>query len=131
MLLLQITSTVTAVALVVLAICLVPVLAELKKAAMALQNAANTLQQEVQPLIKDLRDTVADVQVITSSAAANADGVNLLMTELGHAGHNIRMINKVMGVASELVANTPLYMTGVKVAGKYLADRLIKIKNRG
>ena len=131
MLLLQITSTGTAVALVVLAICLVPVLAELKKAAMALQNAANTLQQEVQPLIKDLRDTVADVQVITSSAAANADGVNLLMTELGHAGHNIRMINKVMGVASELVANTPLYMTGVKVAGKYLADRLIKIKNRG
>lgn len=128
MLLLQITSAVTAVTLVVLAICLIPVLTELKKAAKALAGAADSLTQDVQPLIKELRDTVADIQVITSSAAANADGVNMLLSELGHAGHNIRMINRVLGVASEVAHNSTAWLTGAKVAGKFIADRLVKSK---
>jgi len=131
MLLLEITSAVTAVTLVVLAFCLIPVLIEMKKAAISLRTAADSLQEEVKPLIKELRDTVADIQVVTSSAAANADGVNMLLDELGHAGHNIRMINKVIGIASEVVASSSAWMTGAKVAGKYIADRLMKIKNRG
>lgn len=131
MLFLQITSAVTAITLVTLAICLIPVLVELKKAALALQDAADLLQKEVSPLVKELRDTVADVQVITSAAASNADGVGMLLSELGHAGHNIRMINKVLGIASNLVTNAPLWMTGAKVAGKYIADRIIKSKIRG
>jgi len=131
MLLLEITSAVTAVTLVVLAICLIPVLMEMKKAAISLRSAAESLQEEVKPLIKELRETVADIQVVTNSAAANADGVNMLLSELGHAGHNIRMINKVIGIASEVVAGSSAWMTGAKVAGKYIADRLMKIKNRG
>ena len=131
MLLLEITSAVTAVTLVVLAICLIPVLMELKKAAIALRNATDSMHEEVMPLIKELRETVADIQVLTNSAVANADGVSLLMEELGHAGHNVRMINKVIGVASEVVAGSSAWMTGARVAGKYIADRLIKIKNRG
>ena len=128
MLLLQITSAVTAVTLVVLAICLIPVLTELKKAAKALASAADSLTKDVQPLVKELRDTVADIQVITSSAAANADGVNMLLSELGHAGHNIRMINRVLGVASEVAHNSTAWLTGAKVAGKFIADRLVKSK---
>lgn len=131
MLLLQITSAVTAVTLVALAICLIPVLVEMKKAAVTLQTTADTLLQEIQPLLKELRDTVADVQVITSSAAANADGVNLLLSELGHAGHNIRMINKLLGIASELAHNSSIWMVGAKVAGKHIADRLIKFQIKG
>lgn len=128
MLLLQITSTVTAVTLVVLAICIIPVLAEMKKAAAALKNAADTLTQDVQPLVKELRETVADVQVVTSAAASNAEGVTMLLSELGHAGHNIRMINRVLGIASEVAHNSSVWLTGAKVAGQYIADRLIKSK---
>lgn len=131
MLLLQITSAVTAVTLVVLAMCLIPVLAELKKAAVSLQEATESLQQELKPLIKDLRDTVADIQTVTSSAAANADGVNMLLSELGHAGHNIRMINKVLGVATDVASNYNVWLTGAKVAGTFIADRLVRTKNRG
>lgn len=130
MLLLQITSAVTAVTLVVLAMCLIPVLAELKKAAVLMQEATDSLQQELKPLIKDLRDTVADIQVVTSSAAANADGVNMLLSELGHAGHNIRMINKVLGIASNVASNYGAWLTGAKVAGQFIADRLIRTKIR-
>lgn len=126
MLLLQIMSAVTAVTLVVLAIFLIPVLQELRRTAISLRNAADSLQNEIKPLIKELRNTVADVQVVTSSAAANADGVNLLLEELGHAGQNIRMINRFIGVASQVVAGSSAWVTGARVAGKYIADRLIK-----
>lgn len=126
MLFLQITSAVAAIGIVVLVAILFPVLQELKKTAMSLRETSDTLLKELQPLIKELRETVADVQVVTSSAAANADGVNLLLEELGHAGHNIRMINRILGVASQVAASSSIWMTGARVAGKYIADRLIK-----
>jgi uncharacterized protein YoxC len=130
MLFLQITSAVTALTLLALAIALIPVLMEMKRTSESLRAASETLLLDVKPLIKELRETVADIQVVTNSAAANADGVNMLLEELGHAGHNVRMINRVIGVASEVVANSSAWMAGARVAGKYIADRLIK-KNRG
>lgn len=126
MLLLQISSAVSAVTLVVLAFCLIPVLQEMKRTAQALRNVSESVQQEIKPLIKELRDTVADIQVVTGAAAANAEGVNLLLEELGHAGHNIRMINKVLGIASDVAAVSSAWMAGARVAGKSIIDRLIK-----
>jgi ribosomal protein L29 len=126
MLLLEITSAVTALTLVILASCLIPVLLELRKTAISLRTISESMQAEIKPLIKELRDTIADIQVVTSATADNADGVNLLLEELGQAGHNIRMINKVIGVASTVVASSSAWMTGARVAGKFIADRLIK-----
>jgi uncharacterized protein YoxC len=131
MLLLQITSAVTALTLVALGLCLIPVLLELKRTAASLRTIAESFDAELKPLIKELRETISDVQVITSATAANADGVNLLLDELGHAGHNIRMINKVIGVASQLVATSSAWATGARVAGKYIADRLTQMKKGG
>ncbi|HJV67277.1 MAG TPA: DUF948 domain-containing protein [Geomonas sp.] len=130
MLLLQIMSVVTALTLVVLAFFLIPVLLEVKKTAVAVRGISESMQVELKPLIKELRDTIADIQVVTHATAENADGVNLLLDELGHAGHNIRMINKVIGIASEVVASSSAWMAGARVAGKYITDRLIR-KKRG
>jgi uncharacterized protein YoxC len=126
MLFLEITSAVTAVTLVLLAICLMPVLKELRRTAIALRTFSETMEAEVKPLLKELRETVADIQVVTSSTAANAEGVNVLLEELGHAGHNIRMINKIIGVASTVVSGSSAWVTGARVAGQYIVDRLIK-----
>ena len=126
MLLLEMMSVITAVTLVVMSLCLIPVLFELRKTAISVRNIAESMQDEIKPLIKELRDTVADIQVVTSSTAANAEGVNLLLDELGQAGHNIRMINKVIGVASQLAATSSAWMAGARVAGKVIADRIIK-----
>ena len=123
---LEITSAVTALTLLVLAFCLIPVLLELKRTAISVRTFTETMDVELKPLLTELRDALADVQVITSATAANADGVNVLLEELGHAGHNIRMINRVIGVASTLVAGSTTWVTGVRVAGKFLADRLMK-----
>jgi uncharacterized protein YoxC len=124
--LLETMSVITAVTLVIMAFCLIPVLVELRKTAISVRNVAESMQEDIKPLIKELRETVADIQVVTGSAATHADGVNLLLDELGHAGHNIRMINKVIGVASEVVAVSSAWMAGARVAGKAIADKLIK-----
>jgi len=124
--LLEITSAVTAVTLVVLACCVIPVLWELKRTAVSLRTIAESMEAEVKPLVRELKATVADIQVITGSTAAHAEGVNLLLDELGHAGHNIRMINKVIGVASNLMAVSSAWMTGARVAGQVIIDKLIK-----
>jgi len=123
---LEITSAVTALTLLVLAFCMIPVLLELKRTAVSVRTFTETMDVELKPLLTELRDALADVQVITSATAANADGVNVLLEELGHAGHNIRMINRVIGVASTLVAGSTTWVTGARVAGKFLADRLMK-----
>jgi uncharacterized protein YoxC len=124
--LLEITSAVTAVTLVVLACCVIPVLLELKKTAISLRTIAESMETEVKPLIKELKATVADIQVITGSAAGHAEGVSLLLDELGHAGHNIRMINKVIGVVSDVAAVSSTWMTGARVAGQVIIDKLFK-----
>jgi uncharacterized protein YoxC len=126
MLLLEITSAVTAVTIVVLAICLIPVLVELKKTAVSLRTFSDTMQVELKPLIRELRETVADIQVVASATADRVDGVNVLLEEIGQAGKNIRMINKIVGVASGLLSGSSAWVTGARVAGKYIADRLIK-----
>ena len=131
MLLLQITSSVTAITLVVLVLCLLPVLAELKKTVTSLRAIAESFDAEIKPLIKELHKTVSDIQVVASSAADNVDGVTMFLDELGHAGRNIRMINKVLGIATEVVATSSAWMTGARVAGKVIADRLMQIKKRG
>ena len=123
---LEITSAVTALTLLVLACCTIPVLLELKRTATSVRTFTETMDTELKPLMRELRDALADVQVITSATAANADGVNVLLEELGHAGHNIRMINRVIGVASTLVSGSATWVTGARVAGKFLADRLMK-----
>ena len=128
MLFLEITSAVTALSLVVLAFCIIPVLSEMKKTVISLRTITESLDVEIKPLLKELRGTLADVQVLTSSAAENAEGVETFLEELGHAGHNIRMINKVIGVGSMLVSGSTAWLTGARVAGKYIADRLIKNK---
>ena len=124
--LLEIMSVITAGTLVAMAFCLIPVLMELRKTAISLRTVAESMQVEIKPLIKELRDTVADIQVVTSTTAANADGVNMLMEELGHAGHNIRMINKVIGIVSEVAVTSSTWMAGARVAGKFIADKLLK-----
>ena len=126
MLFLEITSAVTALTLIILAICLIPVLQEMKRTAVSLRNVSEQLQVELKPLIKELRETVADIQVVTSATAANAEGVNVFLEELGHAGHNIRMINRVIGIASAVVSGSSTWLTGARVAGKFITDRLIK-----
>lgn len=126
MVLLEIMSVITAATLVVMAFCFIPVLMEVRKTAISLRLIAESVDVEIKPLIKELRDTVADIQVVTSSTAAHADGVNLLLEELGHAGHNIRMINKVIGIVSAVAATSSAWIAGAQVAGKVIADRLIK-----
>ncbi|UFS71605.1 DUF948 domain-containing protein [Geomonas sp. RF6] len=126
MLLLGIASAVTAVTLVVLTSFLIPTLMEMKKAAAALRSVAEKTEAQLEPLLMEARSAVAEVRIVTASVAANADGVSLLMEELGETGEHIRAINRVVGVVSTLVAGSSAWMTGARVAGRFIADKLIR-----
>jgi len=126
MLIIGIASAVIAVTLVVLTCAAIPVLLEFKKAAVSLRTVSEGLDSELKPLLQELRETIADVHEVTRVTAANADGMGMLMDELGHAGHNIRTINRVAAGVSGLVSNSSVWMTGARVAGRFIIDRLSK-----
>lgn len=130
MIIISIATAVTAVTLVILTICAIPVLMELKKAAISLRTVSEGIDAELKPLVEELRQTVADIHEVTKAVAANADGVILLSEELGQAGQNIRMINRVAAGITGIVSSSSLWITGARVAGRFIADRLSK-KNRG
>jgi uncharacterized protein YoxC len=126
MLIIGIASAVTAVTLVVLTCYAIPVLSELRQTARSLRTVTEVLDSEMTPLIKELRETIADVHEVTRITAASADGVGLLMEELGQAGQNIRMINKVAAGVTGVVSNSSVWVTGARVAGRFIIDRLMK-----
>jgi uncharacterized protein YoxC len=126
MLVIGIASAVTAVTLVVLTIFAIPVLIELKKAATSVRTVSEAFDTEVRPLIEELRQTIADVHEVTRAVAANADGVGLLTEELGQAGQNIRTINRIASGVTGLVSGSSLWITGARVAGRFIIERLSK-----
>jgi len=46
------------------------------------------------------------------------------MEELGNAGRNLRTINNVVGTVAGVLGGSTLWVTGAKVAGKYLIERI-------
>ena len=120
-------SIVMAGTVVVLACFLIPALWEIRRAAATLRTLAEVMNNdEIKPLLSEIRQTVADVKVLTKVAADNADSVQLLMEELGHMGQNIRSVNRVVGGVSSAVATSSVWMTGARVAGRFLVDKLLR-----
>ncbi|MBJ6726597.1 DUF948 domain-containing protein [Geomesophilobacter sediminis] len=126
MLVISIATAITAITLVVLTAFTIPVLLELKKAAISVRTVSETFNTQLKPLIEEMYQTVADIHELTSAVAANAEGVGLLAGELGQAGENIRMINRIASGITGLVSGSSLWLTGAKVAGRFIMDRISK-----
>ena len=123
-------TTVTALALVIVALSLIPFLREVKKLKTSVRMVSETIEVDLKPLIKELHTILSEVKVVTEAAADNADGVKLLLHEVGEVGHHIHSVNRVLGVATEVVSVSSAWITGARVAGRFLADRLVR-KKRG
>lgn len=126
MLVLGIATAVIAITLVVLTVYAIPVLLEVRKAAEAVRTVSLTFDSEIKPVIEELRETIADIHEVTRVVAANAEGVGLLTEELGQAGQNIRTINRIAAGVSGIVSGSSLWLTGAKVAGRYIIEKLQK-----
>ena len=125
--------SVTAIAVVVLALALVvlvafmiPTLIEIRKAAADLRSFVNQAGGELKPVLLELERTLADLRMVTEGIAEKREEVQTFMEAVGDTGRNIRTINAVVGSIAHAAATSSVWMTGARAAGKFITERLIK-----
>lgn len=125
--------SVTAIAVVVLALALVvlvafmiPTLIEIRKAAADLRSFVNQAGGELKPVLLELERTLADLRMVTEGIAEKREEVQTFMEAVGDTGRNIRTINAVVGSIAHAAASSSVWITGARTAGKFIAERLIK-----
>jgi uncharacterized protein YoxC len=126
MILINIAALLVAVAVVVLVIALIPLIRELKATSIALRETVVRLDTDIQPTIRELQTALADLNVITTGAAEKVEDVKCFMSAVGDTGRGLHTISTVVSGAATALSNSALWLTGAKVAGSYLLEKLTK-----
>lgn len=121
-----ISAAVAAITLLVLAGFMIPAFIEVRKTAAALREFMSQTEAELKPVLKELRETLTDLKVLTEGTADKMEDVHTFMEALGDTGRNLRTINSIAGSVAGVLARSSIWMTGAKVAGKFLLERLSK-----
>lgn len=122
--LISIAIVVMAVTLVVLAAFMVPAFIEIRKTAAAMREFVACTESELKPVLHELHITLNELKGITEGAAAKTEDVKLFMEALGDTGRNLRTINNVVGAVAGVLANSAAWITGARVAGTFILERL-------
>ena len=126
MIFINVAALVVALAVVALVVALIPLVRELKAAAVAVRELAVKVDTEIQPTIKELHDVLADLNIITAGAAEKVEDVQCFMSAVGETGRGLRTISSVVGGVAGALSKSSLWLTGAKVAGSFMLDRLTK-----
>jgi len=126
MILINIAALIVAVAVVVLVIALIPLIRELKASSIALREFIVRVDSDIQPTMKELHAVLADLNVITAGAAEKVEDVKLFMSAVGETGKGLRTISTVVSGVSTTLTNSTAWLTGAKVAGSFILEKLIK-----
>ncbi|HXC93905.1 MAG TPA: DUF948 domain-containing protein [Geobacteraceae bacterium] len=126
MIFVNIAAVVVAAAVVVLVIFLVPLIRELKATAISLREIASRVENDILPTVKELHEVLNEVSVITEGAAEGMESVKSLMSAVGETGKSLHMIGSVVSNAAGALSRSTLWLTGAKVAGSYLMEKLTK-----
>lgn len=117
---------VMAVTLVVLAGVIIPACIEIKKTAVASRETLARIESDLQPVLRELRETLAGTKLIVEETAANREDVTTFMEALGDTGRSLRTINNVAGSVAGVLASSSLWLTGARVAGKFMIDKFLR-----
>lgn len=117
---------ITAVAFCALVMTLIPTILALKRTADSISSLNNVVQQELRPTIQELGAVLAEIKTISSGVAEHTDDVKCFMSALGETGNNLHTINRTVGMATGVLNTTSVWITGAKVAGKYILERYLK-----
>jgi len=115
-----------ALTLVVLGIFLVPLILEIRKTAVALREFIDCTETELKPILRELNETLADLKVLTHGTAEKVEDVKSFMEAVGDTGRNLHTINTVIGSVAGVIGHSSIWLTGAKVAGRFIIDRIIK-----
>jgi uncharacterized protein YoxC len=121
-----ISAAVAAITLVVLAGFMIPAFVEIRKTAAATREFITQTETELKPALKELHETLAGLRVLTEGAADKVEDVHSFMEALGDTGRNLRTINNIVGAVAGVMASSSIWLTGAKVAGKFIVDRFSK-----
>lgn len=124
MILINIAALIVAVAVVLLVIVLIPLIRELKATAVALREFVVTVETDIQPTMRELHNALADLNVLTAGAAEKVDDIKCFMSAVGETGRGLQTISTVVGSVAGTLTKTSAWITGAKVAGSFLYDKM-------
>ena len=122
----EIALIIMAAAFCALVLTLIPTILALKRTADSVSELNNVVQQELRPTIQELAAVLSKIKTISSGVAEHTDDVKCFMSALGETGTSLHSINRTFGVATSLFNTTSVWITGAKVAGKYILERYLK-----
>ena len=126
MVIISVAAVVVAIALVALSCFAIPVLIELKRTMAELRQASARTEAEMKKAVQDLHDTFAELKTFTTEASERLEEVKPFTQALCETGRHVRSINNVLGAVTGVIAGSSLWVTGAKVAGKFVLDRFSK-----
>jgi uncharacterized protein YoxC len=115
-----------AVSLLILVLTLLPAIVTIKRTAASVCSLSDMVQQELKPTIQELTAVLAEMKTVGGGIAEHTDDVKLFMSALGETGTNLKTINRSVGVVTGALNATSVWVTGAKVAGKYVLERYLK-----
>ena len=124
--LISIFAAVAALALVVLTIVVIRTSIEVRKTAITARTFMEQVETEIKPVMLDLHDTLGNLKLLSEGAAERIEDMKSFMEAAGDTGRNLHTINSVVGNVTGLVTKSSLWMTGLKVAGKFILTRMTK-----
>ncbi len=116
-------ALIAALALVVLVLFLIPTIISVKRTAESVASLADLLTNELKPTITELNAVLVELKTVGGGVAEHTDDVKRFMSALGETGNQISTINRSVGVVTSVLGQTGVWVTGAKVAGKYLLER--------
>lgn len=126
-----IAALIAALALVVLVLVLVPAIQTVRKTALSVASLADLLTNELKPTIKELNAVLVELKTVSGGVAERTDDVKKFMAALGETGEQVHQINRSVGAVTGVLSQSAVWVTGAKVAGKFILERYLNRKMKG
>ena len=126
MTIISLAAAVVAITMVVLAAVLIPAVIEIRKTAEVTRDFISRTDAELKPIHGELRETLADLKALTGGVAENIDDLKTFMGAVGETGRGLKTISTIVGSVSGVLASSTLWLSGAKVAGKFLMEKFAK-----
>ena len=122
----EIVLIIFAIAFCALVVTLIPTILAVKRTAESVTALYTMIQEELKPTIQELSGVLSEMKTISSGVAEHTEDVKCFMAALGETGSNLHTINRTVSVATNVFNTTSVWITGARVAGKYIIERYLK-----
>jgi len=115
-----------AAAFLILVLTLIPAITAFKRAAASVGSLSDMVQTELKPTIQELTAVLVEMKTVGNGIAEHTEDVTRFMSAIGETGTNLSTINRSVGLVTGLLTTGSAWVTGAKVAGKYVLERYLK-----